>query len=157
MSEAHQGVIDQLQQIIVDRLTSDPRLAGIDVYYEKTKDIGSQIELALGTLKGICIVVTPPVSKSSKGNIPGPYFDDVTIDVNIPENPLLNEGATGTKKSSSYVAEIVAGRLQHTPTIHGRVLIATGILPVTDNGELRVYRVPVKTAFGLTASPIPNT
>jgi hypothetical protein len=151
MSEDHIGVIDQLQQIIVDRLASDERLAGIDIYYEKTKDINSQIELALGSLKGICIVVTPPVSKSGKGNLPGPYFDDVVIDVNVPENPLINESATGTKKSSSYVAEIVASRLQHTPTVHGRVLIVGAILPVPDP-ELRVYRVPVKTAFGLTTA-----
>lgn len=148
MSEIRQGQIDQLQQDVVDCLTADKGLSGIDVLYEQTKDIASTIEIAVSRTKGICIVVTPPVCKAPKPNVPGPYFYDVTIDVNIPELPVLNMAANGTKKTASYVAEIAAKALHHRPTRDKRVLIVSAIVPVPDP-QFRVYRVILATAFGL--------
>ena len=147
MSETRKGTIDQLQQAIVDRLAQDEALSEISVFYESTKDLVSQIETALGSLKGLCIVVTPPISKVSNGNLPGPYFD-AQIEVNIPENVLINMGPSGTGKTASEIAELIAKRLHHFNTTHGRVLIVTGILPVADP-EYRLYRVTVKTGFGI--------
>lgn len=144
MSEIREGQIDQLQQDIVDRLTACEALSGIDVYYEKTKDVASTIEITVGKTKGICIVVTPPVCKASRPNMPGPYFDGVPIDVNVPELPILN----GTKKTASYVAELVARQLHHFVNTDKRCLIVTSIVPVPDP-QFRVYRVTINTAFGL--------
>jgi hypothetical protein len=148
MSEEHTGQIDQLQQDIVNRLTSETLLAGIDVFYENTKGIESAIEIAVGKTKGICIVVTPPVAKASKPNVRGPYMDDSNIDVNVVELPILNEGSTGTKKSASYIGELIAKRLHQFVTTAQRCLIVSSIVPVPDP-QFRVYRVTVRTAFGL--------
>jgi hypothetical protein len=147
MSEIYTGQIDQLQQDVVDRLTASKELAGIEVIYEKTKDIENAITQALGPMKGICIIVTPPVCTVERPNLPGPYFDGVTVDVNILENVIINQGASGTKKTASYVAELVAKQLHRFVTRDQRCLTVGGIRPVVD--PLRVYRVPIKTAFGL--------
>jgi hypothetical protein len=148
MSEILQGQIDQLQQDAVDRLTSHAELAGIDVFFEKTKDVASAIEIAVGKTKGICIVVTPPTCRNSRPNLPGPYMDETILEVNAVESPIINESAAGTKKSASYVAELCAKRLHHFVTRDSRCLIVLEIVPVPDP-QYRVYRARIRTAFGL--------
>ena len=148
MSEPTAGHIDDLQQDIVTRLEGESQLSGIPVLCELVHDVASKIETALGSVGGICIVVTPPVCNVGKPNLPGPYFDSVTLDINIPENPPINQAAAGKKLTASHVAELVAKRLHRWQNEHGRCLLVGAIRPVADP-QFRVYRVPVTTAFGL--------
>jgi hypothetical protein len=149
MSELQQGQIDQLQQDIYDRLSALDLLNGVPVIYEKTKDIESAIEMALGSLtSGICIVVTPPVCNASKDGLPGPYFDNVQITINAVENVLVNQGEQGTKKTAAFVCELAAHHLHRFITRDGRCLLAQSITPIAD-AEYRVHTLKIKTAFGL--------
>lgn len=149
MAETHTGQIDQLQQDVVDRLGTDSILKTLEILYEKTKEIESTIAIALGPAKGgICIVVTPPVCTVDRPNMPGPYFDGVTLDINAVENVTINQGTSGTKYTAAYVAELAAKCIHRHVTRDKRCLLAVAVRPVADP-VYRVYRVQIKTAFGL--------
>jgi hypothetical protein len=137
------GAIDQLQLDVVTQIKTETALSAIDVLDEQTKDIESSIEIALGKVKGLCIVVTPPVC-SGAGQLPGPYFNDVQFDVNVVENPVLNS----TGMTASYVAELCAKKLHRFITTHKRCLLVGAIRPVADP-QYRAYKLPVKTSLGL--------
>lgn len=107
MSEIQQGRLAQLREDAADKLRQNPLLSGIEVFTEKIGDIENKILLALGTMKGICIIVVSPKANISYPDSAGPIFDDVTIVVQVVENVLINQSEQGTQKPCSYVAEIV--------------------------------------------------
>lgn len=107
MSEIQQGRLAQLREDAANKLRANPLLSGIEVFTERIGDIESKIEIALGSLKGICIIVLTPKANVSWPDSPGPVFDDVNIVVRVVENVLVNQGDSGTKKPCSYIAEVV--------------------------------------------------
>ncbi len=160
MSELQQGRLAQLREDAADKLRQNPLLSGIEVFTEKIGDIESQIQNALGTLKGICIIVVSPKANVSYPDSPGPVFDDVTIVVQIVENVLINQTEQGTKKPCSYVSEIVgsgptdeAGIKQNAglhlfTTSENKTLTCRSIVmaPPDPDGNL-IYNVTFKTAI----------
>jgi hypothetical protein len=148
MSDLQQGSLETFRQTCADKLSGNATFSGIPVFTEKQKNIESEIETALGSLKcGICIIIIAPQANVTKPNLPGPYFGDVTLIARVVENVLINQGDQGTKKTASYLAEKIAHTLHHL-VIDGKAVVCQKIQLVPDVANL-IYDISFKTNFGL--------
>ena len=147
MSEIRSAISHKLQDELVLKLKSDAELANIDIFTEKTKDIETEIDNSLGSLKGICMIVITPRLKASKPNVPGPMFDNTTVVVRVIENVMINQDS-GTKMPCLFVAELIATRLHHFTRTDGQACYVDEIVLVPDETNL-IYDVICKTIIGL--------
>ena len=119
-----ENIITDLQEAIRGQCTSDPWFAGIDIFTpddvsqegeaRTPSDIEQRIEQSLSPLsKGICIIIVLPVIGSVAPDSPGIYSDSIPLVIRIVENPLVNRGDNGTRKTSSMTAIRIMRRLQH--------------------------------------------
>ena len=77
-------------------------------------DIGQRVNQALSAIKGgACIIVSIPVIASFGSDAPAVYAETVPLLVRIIENPLVNRGANGTKKTVGTIAVHTLRRLWH--------------------------------------------
>lgn len=113
------GPIGQLQDDCCNLLRGSAYFADIPVIYEKMKEIQYEIDKALGSLQGqggrsgVFVIVATPKQRVLHPNLPGPVFDDVTVLVRVIEDPLVNQGESGTRKRAVDVAHAVAQTLHH--------------------------------------------
>jgi len=113
------GPITRLQLEAQEALQAHPYFADVKCITERQKDIETEIQMAIGALQGqggkagICCIILTPRLRSSKPNIPGPYFDQATVAVLTIENPMINISPKGTGKPAADVALCVAGVLHH--------------------------------------------
>ena len=82
-------------------------------------DIIAELQKALATLAGeggrngvACIIEVPDLSVALP-NLTGPEFGEMTIDINMVENVLLNRGESGTRKTARRLAMAAAQTLHH--------------------------------------------
>lgn len=148
------GKLQALQDEIKKKLEKVSELSETSVFNEQSQDIENEIERALGTVTekdgkcGVCIIVLTPRGRSSKPNLPGPYFDSITILVRIVESVIINQSATGTGKPASWYAERVAHGLHHFQTTDKKTVVCTDITLVPDEQNL-IYDVSFRTEIGL--------
>lgn len=104
-----EDILTQLQKDIAARLRADEYFADIPVVTEVDGDVAAKVAQLLGTLsgksgkKGVCAVVMQMLASASQTNAPLLELNALPT-VRILENPLINMGSSGTKKSALSVA-----------------------------------------------------
>ena len=153
------GKLADLRTAAAALLSADAYFSDVTVLTEQKANIDNEIERALATLTeknskiGVVAVVITPLAAISQPNLPGPYLDPITLVVHIEESVTINNGATGTLKPASDIAEKVLSVLHRVvPTGFARPLIAdrnaiSAAEPVL--GDL-AYDVRFTTQAGLT-------
>lgn len=149
MSDRPIGNLEEVQDSLANLLKAQAEFSRLPVLTEKQKDIESEIERALGALDcGACLIIVTPKATVTKPNLPGPYFDNVSIVVRVVENVLINQGTAGTQVPASQLAEQVAHACHHQHTAGSKIIICSGIAMVPDETNV-VYDVTFSTKFGL--------
>ncbi len=123
-------ITQELQDAVVAVLGTRTALRDVAIVGRRKTNIVADIEEAIATLGGICIVVLLPLPVEINPETPGPYIQKLEIRVRVIENQALNE-------SKPAAAEVIE-----------EILVA-----------LHQYNFPEKLeAFGLnlfTAAPRP--
>jgi hypothetical protein len=154
------AIIVDLQAAIKAHLAGDPWFMGIDIFTpddmddagrasETPGDIEQRIEQSLSALgKGVAIIVAVPALRGIAFDSPGVLADNVPVLVRIVENPLVNRGAGGTRKTYSMVGIRVTRRLHHFVFRDETsvVLQRSGAVPNPDN---LVWDVVARTSLNL--------
>lgn len=149
MSERPIGNLEEVQDTLATLLKAQPEFARLPILTEKEKDIENEIERALGALDcGACLIVVTPKARVTNYNLPGPFFDDVSVVVRVVENVMINQGEAGTQVPASAVAELVAKTCHHQHTDTNKIILCTGIAMVPDESNL-IYDVTFRTKFGV--------
>lgn len=118
-------VLLQTELDLVGYLSLDPELVDVRVIPARTArgedeggNINDLIEQALAGIvskngkSGVIIIVLMPDAVPVDPNLPGPQMD-LTCEIRIVENRLINEGATGTGLSAPQLAIHVSRVLDH--------------------------------------------
>ena len=143
------GQMEELQDELATVLEKSQFFADMPILTEKQKDIESEIERALGSLGGACVIILTPRANVSHPNLPGPQFSDVSIVARVIENVLVNQSDAGTKNPASLIAEQVAANLHHVHTTSGKIVLCQQLGLVPDPDSL-MYDVMFKTKFGVS-------
>ncbi len=102
---------------------------------------------------GVCVIIQMPTADATNPDIPGPRFE-VTIEIKVFENPLINMGAGGTQLSAEEVSLAVHNSLQQFNLgITGAQMFPAPKaiepdLSFLDKGRI-VYNANIKTRFQL--------
>lgn len=110
--------LPNLQSDLTARLAADSYFADVPVLSEKQKDVASEIERAIGAVKGrngrlgAAAVVLSPVASDEFPDAPGEILA-VEIGVLILENVTQNQGSLGTGKPALSLAQRAVRVLKH--------------------------------------------
>jgi hypothetical protein len=102
-------MIHDWQREVADRLGSDGYFEDIPVFTERKRDLESEVERALGTLKskggkmGLAVIVQGVVGSDKMSNVVAVHLS-LELSVLVLEDVKLNGGAEGTGKSCLDVA-----------------------------------------------------
>jgi len=120
-----------IQNELADRLSADDYFEDINVFAEREGDIESKIERSLKVITekdskiGVAVVVGTASADVNTPNLPGPHFDDTVIEIITYENPMFNDGASGTGKAGVDIARRVLNVLHlYRPEGLGQTLFA---------------------------------
>ncbi|MCW5557736.1 MAG: chitobiase/beta-hexosaminidase C-terminal domain-containing protein, partial [Verrucomicrobiae bacterium] len=123
-----------LQQEIADRLAADPFFQDIPCLWELKRDIAREIDVAMSQIGAGALVITPTASVESP-NLPGPFYEDIGIVVQVYSDPVLAPALPRAME----IAEHVASLLHHwTPASMSTPLVGEKptIVPAqTDNPD----------------------
>jgi hypothetical protein len=142
-----------LQEAVAAKLREQSFFQDIPVLTERQQDIQGQIDKALGAIanegkSGIFALVLTPSANTGGCQTPGePYFDDVTLTVEIAENVTINMGATGTQKPAALVALMVAKTLHLYGVANQFSALDTKKISLIPDKDLLAYHVDFKTAL----------
>lgn len=151
--------IAYIQDDIADRLNADSYFEDITIIRARDGDIDTELDKALRFLTpknskigAACIVGGVQIGVSNP-DTPGPYFDDGFIAVDTFENPVFNDGATGTGKRAEHIAGRANQVLHHyIPGGLGGTMLSTkrAIFPLPEravpqgaSGFTSVFSVPI--------------
>ncbi len=152
------GVLEELQEVAVSRMQSDPYYARVSLLREQLHDIRAQIRTALGKIGIVGIVVTPQAD-CNKPNAPGPILDGLNLVIDITELVIVNRGANGSRQPASEVAEHTAWLL-HSPNHPGRndkPIMALRSINLVPDPTYLIYRVTMQTSVALAGIVAPST
>ncbi len=146
---------DALQEAIVDRIKSHPWFAttgkpgDLMVLSEDDGDLINKITVSLTKL-GMAIIVEAPEFSTQNANT-ALYFDDVTIEISIIENGIVNRGSKGFNKKVGRVAmEVLALCWNWTPPGLGACLYPAEKSLTKDRSMKEVNRlVRLRTSIAL--------
>ncbi|HPK72454.1 MAG TPA: hypothetical protein PLN93_10990 [Vicinamibacterales bacterium] len=134
---------DILAQIAA-ALRADAAIAppGVEVVTEDDGDIDTEIARVLGAM-GLCITVMLVAARSSKPNLPGPVFGEVSYLVEIVENAVMNRSAGG--RTALEEAELAARLLHQLSLADGRRLQVADIVkaPRLPAPATNGYQIPL--------------
>lgn len=156
------SVVVDFQADIKARLLSDTWFSGIDIFTpddmddsgktsDAPADIEQRLEQSLSSLgKGICIIVALPGLQGIAFDAPSIVADNVPVLVRVVENPLVNRGAAGTRKTYSMVGLRITRRLHHYVFRDECTVVVqrSGAVPNPDN---LVWDVVAKTSLNIPA------
>ncbi len=83
------AVMRQIQQSVADRLAAMPEFAHVAVVPEDVMDLDTKVATALGKM-GVCVVVVTARATQSYTDTPQPYFQAVTVAVQVFERVAVN-------------------------------------------------------------------
>lgn len=141
--------LDQIEQDQSDwfyRLLSDSYLAEVSVLLAQTGDIEADIEQALAILNerggkiGACVVVLKPELVPESPDSPGPV-SVLKLTMQVIDQPLFNDGDTGTGLSASQISEHIRKDGHHFSTGRGNVYAFAGQVPVPVDPGKNSYAV----------------
>lgn len=123
-------ILEQLQADVAAVLAATPALSGAQVLSEDAGDIEKEILRKLGTLtegpegkRGLVLVVMLPEITAPEVNLPGPPVD-ITLEVQVIEQPVVNRDATAGTLIRSSVAAIRALASLHLRGLANAMLVA---------------------------------
>lgn len=133
------GIIETIQQECADFASGDPFFANIPIFTERTNDIASEFERALGPVtveggkSGACITILTPTADCAFKDIGGPVFDEIPLIWLIQENRQINEDpATGTNQSALSICEKLC------------TLFSLSFFPVAGNSPVSVLKPTIQ-------------
>lgn len=139
-----------LQQRCYDRLKGINYFAKIPVVTEYKHDIEQELKMALGKLGVAVLILTPEASVNLHQDCPFPFFDKITIVVQIAEHPVVNRATTGLHHPASEVAEMVALHLHNwKPTDFNEIYLDNPSITLVPDETFLVYQVRLATAAGI--------
>lgn len=148
------STLEQIQELIREHLAANVALDAASVISRLKGDIETQINEALNRL-GFSIVVLPPMPRVARPNLPGPYFDEINIQIHAVEIPTTNT----TGLSALEAAESILKTLHHRnlKLSDGTDVLITAaqnaIEPVDDTESVNFVIVNLRTSSGLTCEP----
>lgn len=157
------SILKSLQLQIADLLTADPRFALMTVLTENLKDVDSEMDICIGPEPrvdggpyGIVALVLTPQADVDWANVFGPFFDKISVVVDIWENVQTNRAPGGTQLPCQDAIENAVNVLhQSYPTaVNGPIVSVTPSLRIVPNeqGFLR-YQARFQTMGGLRTVP----
>jgi hypothetical protein len=155
--------IQPLHDAVVAFLKTIPYLHEITVVSENSKDIESEIEMALGATTekrekmGIAVVVQTPKATTRNPAMPGPSLDPFAIALQVVENVTMNRHSNeGTGKTALDVVEVLLRYLCGHVFAEANQSIMPGPTPFqkVDDGEILIYTVNVQTRLVLKPETI---
>lgn len=156
------SIVADFQAAIKERILSDTWFSGIDIFTpddmdnsgkesETPADMEQRIEQSLSSLgKGVCIIVALPALNGIATDAPSIVADNVPVLVRVVENPLVNRGNSGTRKTYSMVGIRITRRLHHYVfrSECSIVVQRSGSVPSPDS---LVWDVVAKTSLNIPA------
>ncbi len=133
------GMLDQLEAEIVDRLSVIPFFATLTILAAPQKNIVDEIAVKVGKLRTVIVPVVSAADDNSP-NLPGTYFDDITINVGVFQNPTI--AASANDPLPREICEQIHGALKlWKPDSLSRVITARkpGISYAAQDGQLNVW------------------
>ena len=103
--------IDLLKERVAARLRGLGDFDGVPVLTYRDGDLQATIETSVGTT-GLCVLVTVRQALPSAYPTLVPFFEPVTLDLNLIENLLVNTGPGGRGTAAFALAEVAARALQ---------------------------------------------
>lgn len=143
-----------IQSGIKTRLQSSSTFTGVPIYLEEQGDPVSLMEAELAKT-GLAVFVSNPVMQAQSKDVPGPYFMEIQVLVQVFEVVPINRGSNGRQITAGAYALDVANLLhQHIPSNLAEITIAvdrpsmTSVLEPEQN--ILVYNINFDTHGGLT-------
>jgi hypothetical protein len=159
-------VLVELQNAVRTQLTADTWYSGIDIWTpddvtddgrpQAVADINQRVLQSLSAVsKGVCILVSAPALANFASNSPDLYADDLAILVRIIEAPVINRGATGTRKVASTIGIHTLRRLWHFVFLGATFVPArAGLVPSDIKTGTLVWDIVYKTKLDLVSQSI---
>ncbi|MEM1057921.1 MAG: hypothetical protein AAGK14_01625 [Verrucomicrobiota bacterium] len=98
------AVLTDLQEEIAARLRGDALFATVPVLSERPRDLGYEVDRAVGAL-GLAIIVSPPGPAGYSATGRPARFEDITVLIRVIEDPVLNEeGPDGQSAAERVLA-----------------------------------------------------
>lgn len=114
MSEQKKGFLREITEAAATMLQArlqDEEIEGVEVIARHKGNIADTINAALAGL-GIYAFVWPCVPVRTNANLPGPYFDQIRLRIEVGEDPAVNS----TGMTAEYLCEfILQAVLEWTP------------------------------------------
>lgn len=155
--------LERLQLDLAARLEADAYFVDLPVTVirpraeESFATLQTKIDKALSGLirkngkGGAAVSVFMALAEPTDPNVPGPRLD-YTITVRIEENPVLNMGANGTRKSCEEIALRTAQLLHLFNPGKGNVVTCAALRPVEVDGRV-VYELDLTQKGGVAGLP----
>lgn len=142
-----------IQREVSKRLKSEAFFTDLPVVTEDIKDIESIIQQSLSKL-GVCaIVATPEASVNAYKDVQTPYFDVISIVVQVVEHPTINRSDSGFQTPALEVAEHVAIRLHGwTPNNANTLVLDSPSITLSPDPDFLVYQIRFTTSAGIQST-----
>jgi hypothetical protein len=107
------GLFGDIQEAIKTRLAESEQLTGITVITEMQGDLENVIQRAVNRQGILVEVMTPTASQAIVQSGSTVYLQKIPVIVQITERPLVNRGATGTRKPGLLLVQYVLSLLNN--------------------------------------------
>jgi hypothetical protein len=138
-----QDPLNDIQVQISRALLNDPFFSNIPVITELKGDILNTIEIKLGKI-GLCVIVETVTGKPETLGV-GAYSLDLKVAITVTENVVVNQSASGTKKSASQVVAMILCLLNPARQVPA---FAESFVLVNDSGGALIYLINCKATAG---------
>ena len=136
--------LKDIQEAIAKALKKEPFFANVPVITEAKGDVLNQIERAIAKI-GISVVIETLTGKPETMGV-GAYSLDLKVGVTVSENVVINQGASGSKKTASQVVAMILCLLN--PSRTASPAYAENFVLVNDSGGTLIYLINCRAAAG---------
>lgn len=157
MRRAKTNMITEIQAEIAAILAAVPYFSDVPILSQVKGDLASEVDIALE--KGLCVIITTPTADVDPSmQVPGPYYKEVSIVIQVWDNPTLN----GTSKVGVAIAEQILGTLHwYTLQTTGNILQAerpslVPFVPDESDPSLTGWLVRLNTSSQWPLAPLPQ-
>lgn len=134
------------KQALADQLLGDPAFAAIPVMVKVSKEILSQIAEGTNPLGGMNVIIGGFSGRNLQPNIPGPYFDDTQLAIDIVESVTINESLGGP--DCDDIAELAAALIHQEPLDgYDQAPLVMDMVDI-DDPVYSIRRLMIKTPMG---------
>ncbi len=149
------GLILQLPVDVADMLLADPYFEDVPVLSLKRKERLSELQNRINniSLGGATLLKR---LRSSKPNVPGPYYDEILMTVGIIENRTVNSTGKAAEDVIEKVAQLLHGKTPQSLSSEMAVYDVMEMPPKDASDKEKVLWVAFLRAEGGTAVTLPK-